>query len=327
MTSEIEDSIQTILNDDHRLVLAQLEKIVAQAREEDPRDFGDAWKTFELNLLSHLHTEEIHVFRAFRHAEPREAEQLLKEHERIRSLLTELSIALDLHCLRADQVAALADEVRAHAAREDLLLYPWAARHLGRVVRDQVLQALAAHRAAEPTGVLQTWRIDPRRSSLTFALRHAAIGEIAGRFTSWGGTLSVDTAQPTASGATVWVDLASLETGDAARDEQARSPAFFDVERFPQARFGALRIRLPEGGNPIVDGRLNLHGVERVVALEIVDRRDATDGGERTIYKIRGRLDRREFGLRWNKELDLRAITVGAHVEIEAQVEAVLQQP
>ncbi|HXJ19066.1 MAG TPA: YceI family protein [Polyangia bacterium] len=328
MTSETEDSIQTILRNDHQRIRGLLEEIVALASEQDPHDFRETWKTFELDLLTHMHAEEVHVFRAFRHAEPAETKRLMDEHERIRDHLTEVAIALDLHSLRADQVSALAEEVRAHAAREDAVVYPWAARELGKVVQAQIIQALAARHGQRLAAWTQTWRIDPRRSTLTFALRHALVGEINGRFASWGGTLSVDTVQPMASGAFVWVDLASIETGDAARDAQARDAEFFDVERFPQARFVTQQIRLSDGANPIVEGRLNLHGVERYVALEIAGRRDAAgaDGSERAIYTVKGRLDRRDFGLRWNKELDLRGIAVGAHVEIEAQVEVVLQK-
>jgi hypothetical protein len=147
MTSQIEDSIQTILQSDNRRIGELLEEIVALASEEDPRDFRETWKTFELDLLTHMHTEEVHVFRSFRHAEPDETRRLLEEHERIRNHLTELSIALDLHCLSPNQVAALAGEVRAHTAREDRLLYPWAARQLGKVARARIVQALATRRA------------------------------------------------------------------------------------------------------------------------------------------------------------------------------------
>lgn len=328
MSSETEDSIQAILQNDHRRIYARLEEIVALASEEDPRDFRQTWKSFELDLLAHLHTEEVHVFRAFRHVDPREAKQLLEDHEQIRNRLTDLSIALDLHCLRAEQVAALAEQVRAHATREDQLLYPWAARELDKVVKAQIVQSLATRRAERLAVQCETWRIDPDGSWLTFALRHAMFGEIRGRFTSWGGTLSLDTAQPTASSAFVWVNLASIETGDAARDAQARSPEFFDVERYPQARFVTRQIRLRDDGNPIVEGRLSLHGITREVSLEIVRREDTTgpDGSERAVYTVKGRLDRRDFGLRWTKELDVRGLVVASHVDIEGQAEVVLQQ-
>jgi polyisoprenoid-binding protein YceI len=125
----------------------------------------------------------------------------------------------------------------------------------------------------------------------------------------------------------VWVDLASVQTGDPARDAETRSPEFFDVDRFPQAQFRTLQIRLPDRGNPIVSGRLGLHGVERDLDVEVVARSDRQDpdGAPRLLYQVRTTLDRRDFGLRWNRELDLRGLAIGTRIEIEAHVEAVPQ--
>lgn len=323
--SELEESIQTLFSDDHSRLERLLAGVLAQAGGPQSDELRHSWNQFELGLLTHLHAEEVHLFRAFRYAQPEQAQALMTEHERLRGRLIELSIALDLHCLADHQIRLLGDELRAHAAREDAVLYPWAARHLHKLVAAEVGAALAAGRGLATRISPATWQIDAARSTLTFSLRHALVAEIRGRFTRWGGTLTTDAARPTASSASIWVDLGSLDTGDPGRDRQACSSQFFDVEQHPEARFISGRIRLPDDGNPVIEGRLELHGIAREGAFEIVDRRQTTDadGTERAIYLVRGEVDRRDFELRWHTELDLRAVAVGARVSVEAHVEAI----
>lgn len=325
--SELESSIQILLSDEHSRIERMLEAVIVQAADPKTAEFREAWREFELHLITHFHAEEMHLFRAFRHAHPEQARALIAEHERIRERLTELSIELDLHCLKDHQLSLLAQQFRAHAAHEHELLYPWASRHLDKVVATQLGRALAAGRTEATAGLIRTWQVDQARSTLTFSLRHAVVADLRGRFTRWGGTLTTDAGQPTDSRATFWVDLASVETGDPERDRQARSSTFFDVEHHPEARFVSARIRLPDDGNPVVEGRLELHGIAQDAAFEIVDRHQTTDpdGTERAIYLVRGEVDRRAFELRWHTDLDPREITLGARVQVEAHVEAVLR--
>jgi polyisoprenoid-binding protein YceI len=109
------------------------------------------------------------------------------------------------------------------------------------------------------------------------------------------------------------------------RDAQVRSAEFFDVARFPRATFASSEVRLPDDGNPVIRGRLSLHGAEREVDLEIVQRDERTDedGTTRATYAVKGRFDRRDFGLRWNQDLDIGGVVVGDQVQIEARVEAI----
>lgn len=168
------------------------------------------------------------------------------------------------------------------------------------------------------------WRIDSERSTLRFSLRHIIVSEIRGSFGRWGGTITHDEVDPTKSIVNVWVDLNSVDTGDQERDRHVCSSEFFDIERFPLATFTSTNVRLDDR-SPVVQGALDLHGVTAQVDLEIVEREHTTDpsGIERTTYSISGRLDRREFGLRWNQDLDLGGIVVGDDIRIQAHIESV----
>ena len=170
----------------------------------------------------------------------------------------------------------------------------------------------------------ETWQIDLDRSILGFSLRHIVIHEIRGRFARWGGTVTLDVDHLASSSVHLWIDLASVDTGDAERDAQIRSPEFFDSGRFPRATFGSRQVNLPVRANPIVKGRLDLHGVTGTVSVEITRHNRWTDetGRERISYEAKARIDRQRFGLHWNQDPDVGGIVVGDEIEIFAQVEA-----
>jgi len=321
--SDLEESIQTILGGEHQRLERSFEAVVAASAYDDPDELHDLWQGFERQVLAHLDAEEAHVLPLFGKSKPTEAKELLDEHARIRERLLALAIDLDLHSLRPEEVKVFLGELRAHAAREELLLYPWAERQLGKVVGAHLRRALVAGRNAPAPS--QDWRVDRERSTLRFWLRHVVVQQIKGEFARWGGTFTIDEVDPTKSRARVWVDLASIDTANAERDAHVRSDEFFDVTQFPRATFASTEIRLPDKGNPVIRGRLRLHGAERDVDLEIVQRDERIDaeGTERATYSLEGRFDRRDFGLRWNQDLDVGGVVVGDQVQIEAHVEVV----
>ena len=169
------------------------------------------------------------------------------------------------------------------------------------------------------------WRIDTRHSTLRFWLRHIVVHQIHGHFATWGGQALIDPATPALSSVTLWIDLASVTTDNLERDEHIRSAEFFDVARFPRATFTSTGVRVQAHANPVVLGRLSLHGVEREVEVEITEQTTRVDPGgqERRTYELRAEVDRRAFGLQWNQDLDVGGVVVGDKIEIRAHVETV----
>ncbi len=168
------------------------------------------------------------------------------------------------------------------------------------------------------------WEVDGERSSLTFQLRHIVVQQIRGRFERWGGTLFIDRQQPWLSSAQLWVDVASITTGDPERDAHVRSSEFLDVRNFPRAEFKSTNVRLLDG-EVVLHGILALHGIVHDVAIRATagETKTGPDGRERAVYTARLVIDRQSFGLHWNQDLDVGGIVVGDEVELSATVEAV----
>jgi polyisoprenoid-binding protein YceI len=169
-----------------------------------------------------------------------------------------------------------------------------------------------------PTPDLEKWEIDPARSTLRFVLRHLVISEIKGEFRRWGGTLFLDRRQVGPSTVNVWVDVATIDTGDPERDAHLRSSEFLDVARIPRAEFDASAIE-ERSGSALVRGRLHLHGMTHDLDLE-VEPHLVPRPGEENVYRVRAKLDRQSFGLHWNQDLDIGGVVVGDEIRFSAEL-------
>ncbi len=110
---------------------ARLERVYASLVDAynggDWKTVRSEWERFERTLRDHMAREEDRVFPAFMEIEPEEATALLAEHSELRRLLSGLGVSLELHAVHLHDVEELLARLRAHAAREKMILYPWVA--------------------------------------------------------------------------------------------------------------------------------------------------------------------------------------------------------
>src|SRR5439155_25984170 len=109
--------------------------------------------------------------------------------------------------------------------------------------------------------------IDPGHTELAFLGRHCGLTKIRGRFTGVDGTVQV-AADPTESTIEVTIDMASVESGSADRDNHLRSPDFFDVDNHPTARFRSISVSF-DGTRGTVTGDLTIKGITQPAVLEV----------------------------------------------------------
>jgi polyisoprenoid-binding protein YceI len=171
------------------------------------------------------------------------------------------------------------------------------------------------------------WNIDIGHSAIHFSVRHMVVSKTRGRFTRWSGKISFDPASPSASSVQVTIDPASIDTAEAQRDAHLKSPDFFDVEKYPQATFRSTTVEESGKDSYRITGELTLHGVTRPVVLNAVFEGSAKDpwGGERAGFAATASVDRREFGLGWNKVLEAGGVLVGDKIELTLEIEALKQ--
>jgi hemerythrin-like domain-containing protein len=129
---------------DHAEISVLFEEVLDAFRCGDRDVAAEMFTRFEARLAAHLAAEDELLLPALERVDPEEAAALAADHRAIRARLTELGIGVDLHLTRASAVAELVEMLRAHARREDALLYRWADEVLSEIDRKAVLARSAA---------------------------------------------------------------------------------------------------------------------------------------------------------------------------------------
>lgn len=182
--------------------------------------------------------------------------------------------------------------------------------------------------AVEIPGYLAgTWRIDPVHSDVAFTVRHMMVSKLRGHFTRLEGEV-VTAADPLASTVTATIDLSSIDTNNAQRDDDLRSANFLEIETHPTMTYRSTGIRHSEDGFD-VDGELTLHGVTRQVPLTLDVNGFTRDpfGNTRAGFSATTEIDRRDFGITSNIPMDGGGVVVGEKIQIFIEIEAILAQP
>jgi polyisoprenoid-binding protein YceI len=169
------------------------------------------------------------------------------------------------------------------------------------------------------------WNLDTVHSGINFSVRHMVVSKVRGRFTKFTGNVELDESDLARSVVEATIDASSIDTGTAQRDEHLRSADFFDVEHFPQIRFRSTAIEELGAQRYRLTGELTIRDVSREIALDVEYGGRGKDpwGNERVGFTVKGALDRKDFGLKWNQALETGGVLVSDRVEIELELQAV----
>lgn len=178
-----------------------------------------------------------------------------------------------------------------------------------------------------PTFALaSTWNIDADHSSIGFKVRHLMVSNVKGVFGKVRGGVEVDDKDITMSHVTATIDTTSIDTGVAKRDAHLKSAEFLDVAKFPTMTFVSKKITRSGEGGLKVTGDLTLHGVTRSVVLDVEGPSSEVKdpmGNLRRGASASTKINRKDFGLTWNKALEAGGVAVGDEVTINIEVELI----
>ena len=168
-----------------------------------------------------------------------------------------------------------------------------------------------------------TWNIDPIHSEVGFSVRHMMVSKVRGRFTTFSGQI-VTADDPAQSSVTAEIDLASIDTGQAQRDDHIRSADFFEVETYPTMTYRSTGVRV-EDGEYVLDGELTLKGVTRSVPLHLELNGFGPDayGGTRAGFTATGEINRSDFNVSFNAPLQNGGVVVADKIQLQLEIEAV----
>jgi polyisoprenoid-binding protein YceI len=177
-----------------------------------------------------------------------------------------------------------------------------------------------------------TFDIDQPHSQVGFSIRHF-FSKVQGQFKDFSGTIVMDQAKPSASSVDVTIKAASISTDNDARDKHLRSPDFFAADSLPTLTFKSTKV-VPAGKDKVeVTGDLTMHGVTKSVVLDVefLGMGEVGVGGQswgtKAGFDATATINRKDFGINWNKTLDHGGLMIGEDVTVSLHIEANLKQP
>ncbi|MGF2947993.1 YceI family protein [Microbacterium alcoholitolerans] len=173
------------------------------------------------------------------------------------------------------------------------------------------------------------WEFDPAHTRIGFSAKHAMVTTVRGAFNNVTGHLHVDTEHPENSWAKVTMDVTSVDTRNAQRDEHLRSSDFFEADKWPEITFVSTHIEEVDDRAFSVTGELTIRDVTRqvMIPLALTGIETGAYGELRAGFEGSRRLNRRDFGLEWNTPLDSGGVLVSEKITLEFEISAVKSVP
>lgn len=173
--------------------------------------------------------------------------------------------------------------------------------------------------AASAVAEVQNWQIDPNHTAAQFSVRHMGISTVRGAFTKVSGSAQYDPSDPSKTSVEATIDTASVDTRVSMRDNDLKSPNYFDVAKFPTITFKSKAVEPAGEGKLKITGDLTIHGVTKPVELDV-------DGPSAPVRDPHGnthvgasastRVNRTDFGVGTTNPMVGEEITITIDVEL-----------
>ncbi|MBM6589830.1 MULTISPECIES: YceI family protein [Brevibacterium] len=164
-----------------------------------------------------------------------------------------------------------------------------------------------------------TWDLDPQHARLGFSARHSMVSRVRGAFNVVEGVAHIDAGDLSKTDVTITIQTDSVDTRTPDRDAHLRSADFFDVEKYPTITFVSTGIDEVEEGSYIVNGDLTIRDITRSVSvpIELLGVDTDQNGALRVGFEGKRRIDRRDWGVKWNTPLDSGGLLISDKITLE----------
>lgn len=193
-------------------------------------------------------------------------------------------------------------------------------------MKQKTLAALAlAAGIAAPAWAADTYVVDKSHGEVGFQATHLGISKVKGWFRDYEGTIVADAAKPEASSVEFTIKVASIDTNSENRDKDLREgEGFFEAAKFPSIAFKSSKVTVKGKDAFDVTGTLTMHGVSKTVTLPVKVLGPITDPWKNVKYGFETQitLNRKDYGIVWNKLMDSGGLVVGDEVNVFISLEA-----
>ncbi len=163
----------------------------------------------------------------------------------------------------------------------------------------------------------ETWSVDKVHSNVEFKIRHL-MANVTGSFRDFTAALQLDRANPAGSSVEFTIQTTSVDTDNQNRDDHLRSPDFFDVAKYPTIAFKSTSIKSKSATEFDVTGDLTMRGITKRITLPVTFLGFGRDGrgNERGGFEIETKLNRKDYGIEWNRTFDEGGVLLGDDVKV-----------
>ena len=167
----------------------------------------------------------------------------------------------------------------------------------------------------------ETFAVDKNHSTAMFKVRHM-MANVVGQFRDFTADVNIDRANPAQSSVDFTIQATSIDTGNPNRDNHLRSPDFFDVAKFPTITFKSTAVTPKSKNDFAVTGDLTMHGITKRVTLPVTFLGFAkTAKGEKAGFEIETTINRKDYEVLWNRNLDEGGLLLGDDVKVTINLE------
>jgi polyisoprenoid-binding protein YceI len=194
------------------------------------------------------------------------------------------------------------------------------------LARIALTAGLAAVLSLPATAATTTWQLDPMHTAAQFSVKHLAISTVRGGFSNVKGTVLFDDADVSKSSVDVTIDVSTVDTRTPDRDKDLKSDKFFDVAHYPTMTFKSTKVEQAGAGKLKVTGDLTIRGTTKSVVLDVEGPTAPVKdpwGNQRAAITATTKINRQDYGVKWNATMDSGGVVVGDEVSITIDAEMV----
>ena len=184
--------------------------------------------------------------------------------------------------------------------------------------------ALAAARPGAAIPMDGKWDIDAAHTSIGFSVQHMVVSHVQGRFNKFDGGIVANSKDLSKSSVNFTIQASSIDTNQPQRDAHLKSADFFDTAKYPTITFKSTGIDKKDDGSYVAHGTFTMHGVSKEIDLPFTVVGPIKDafGMTRLGLQSKLRVNRQDYGVKWNQNLDGGGFVLGNDVDIEINLEA-----
>jgi polyisoprenoid-binding protein YceI len=172
------------------------------------------------------------------------------------------------------------------------------------------------------------WNVDPAHSQVMFTATHLVISEVTGNFGSFNANVTADKADFTDAKIEFTVDVNSINTGNEMRDNHLKSDDFFNASKYPEIKFKGKELKKVSGNKYKLTGDLTIREVTKTITADVTYAGIANDpyGNTKAGFKVKGTINRFDYGLKWNTLTEAGGAVVGKDIEFQVNLQLAKQK-